>query len=37
MKKDTKKPEAVSAGGIIIRLTDSDPELLLVRDKRYTA
>lgn len=37
MKQDTKKPEAVSAGGIIIRQTDSDLELLLIRDKRYTA
>lgn len=37
MKKDTKKSEAVSAGGIIIRHTDSDLELLLIRDKRYTA
>lgn len=37
MKQDTKKSEAVSAGGIIIRQTDSDPELLLIRDKRYTA
>jgi len=37
MKQDIKKPEAVSAGGIIIRQADSDPELLLIRDKRYTA
>lgn len=37
MKKNTKKPEAVSAGGIIIRHVDSDIELLLIRDKRYTA
>lgn len=37
MEKNAKKLEAVSAGGIIIRHTDSDIELLLIRDKRYTA
>lgn len=37
MEKAAKKLEAVSAGGIIIRHADSNIELLLIRDKRYTA
>lgn len=35
--KDTPKPEAVSAGGVIVRVNANTIEVLLLRDKRYDA